>query len=177
MIAAAFNLFDKNGFAETTVEQVALEAGVSRRTAFRYFPTKESLVFPYRAERLERFTRWVKEAAETHPTPYAAVRRACFRAAEDYVADREMVLAQERIVRASPQLDGLERVLDDAYEQVLVQALGDPGDVRVAVEAAAIMASIRTILRMWLDRDDGRGDLVALGEEAFAYLEDGAFGG
>jgi TetR/AcrR family transcriptional regulator, regulator of mycofactocin system len=42
---AALDLFARRGYERTTVEEVAALAGVSARTAFRYFPTKADLVF------------------------------------------------------------------------------------------------------------------------------------
>ena len=42
---AAMRLFIQRGFARVTVSDVAHEAGVSEKTVFNYFPTKEDLFF------------------------------------------------------------------------------------------------------------------------------------
>ncbi|MGO9104172.1 MAG: TetR family transcriptional regulator [Mycobacterium sp.] len=45
LLEAALNLFSANGYDETTTDQIAETAGLSPRTFFRYFPTKESVLF------------------------------------------------------------------------------------------------------------------------------------
>jgi AcrR family transcriptional regulator len=45
ILDAARRLFEADGYAETTVERIAEAADVAPRTFFRYFPTKESLLF------------------------------------------------------------------------------------------------------------------------------------
>lgn len=43
---AAFELFVEKGFERTTVDDIVARAGVGRRSFFRYFPSKEDVVFP-----------------------------------------------------------------------------------------------------------------------------------
>lgn len=45
IIAAARELIEAQGYAETTVDQIAEKADIAARTFFRYFPNKESLLF------------------------------------------------------------------------------------------------------------------------------------
>lgn len=41
---AALRMFEQNGYDQTTVRDIAAAAGVTERTFFRYFPSKEDLV-------------------------------------------------------------------------------------------------------------------------------------
>jgi mycofactocin system transcriptional regulator len=41
----ALRLFGERGFEETTVDDIAAELGIARRTLFRYFPSKNDIVW------------------------------------------------------------------------------------------------------------------------------------
>ena len=43
----AWELFASRGFGTVTVDDIAMAAGVSSRTIFRYFPTKEDLLLGF----------------------------------------------------------------------------------------------------------------------------------
>ncbi|MGH3951162.1 MAG: mycofactocin system transcriptional regulator [Pseudonocardiaceae bacterium] len=49
---AAFELFDRNGFDATTVDDIARVAGIGRRTFFRYFGSKNDVVWGNFSEQL-----------------------------------------------------------------------------------------------------------------------------
>jgi AcrR family transcriptional regulator len=45
LVAAALELFERNGYDATTAAQIAARAGVTERTFFRYFPDKREALF------------------------------------------------------------------------------------------------------------------------------------
>jgi AcrR family transcriptional regulator len=69
----AFRLIDANGYAATTVEQIAEAADVSPSTFFRYFPSKESLLL---ADDLDPLIFAAFEAQPRELSPTEAIRRA-----------------------------------------------------------------------------------------------------
>jgi AcrR family transcriptional regulator len=73
IVAAAHGLFLTQGYAETSVEQVAEAAGVAPRTVFRHFPRKEDLVFHRHAEQVGRFAQLLAEAPADVPALDALV--------------------------------------------------------------------------------------------------------
>jgi AcrR family transcriptional regulator len=58
--AAAMRLFVTRGFDHVTVGEIAHDAGVSEKTVFNYFPTKEDIFFDEVPERLEAITEAVR---------------------------------------------------------------------------------------------------------------------
>lgn len=173
----AYSLFESVGYAETTMDDIARAAGVSRRTVFRYFESKERLVFPLRDERLAEFRGALRQAGESHSS-YVAVREACLEVAERMSGERERLLTQDRIVRENPALVGLERLFDSEYEEAVVETLLGDGRTtgaqrfRARVLGGAILGVVRTTLRIWLD-EGARTDLRQRGAEAFEIFEAG----
>lgn len=176
LVAAAYALFAKKGYAATTMDDVSLHAGLSRRTAFRYFASKEDLVFPRRAARLALLTELlVPRAGETS---FETVRRACLALARHYQDDRAHMLAQFEIVESEPSLLGRELQFDRHSEEAIERAFltgerdSARGKRRARVRAAAVVGVVRATLREWLAAG-GAGDLVRLGRESLADLENG----
>src|SRR3954468_151300 len=60
---AALNSFVRRGFANVTVSELAREAGVTERTFFRHFPTKEAVLF----QDYETQVEWLSEALSQRP--------------------------------------------------------------------------------------------------------------
>lgn len=177
--AEALRLFAEQGYEGTTVDQIAQAAQVGRRTFFRYFPTKEAVVFPEWERRLQGFQASLSpQGSAGRPGGLRAVRRALLGLAEDYAAHREALLAQQRLIEGSAALLAAESQQDRLWEAAIAQAFGDRAGERAAARrrarlaAGAIMGALRATLREWTQAD-GRTNLRTLGEEAFALLSTG----
>ena len=88
IVESARELFERNGYTETTVDQIAEAADVAPRTFFRYFPTKEMLLFAdfdeVRAAMLERL-----EASPPDEDPLVSLGRELRIMAESVHAQRD----------------------------------------------------------------------------------------
>lgn len=71
----ALELFIRQGFEETSVEDIAAAVGVGRRTIFRYFPSKNDIVWGDFDWVIERLRKHLEEAGEEVPL-MDALRRA-----------------------------------------------------------------------------------------------------
>lgn len=177
LIEAAYALFRERGVDAVTTDEIADAAGVSRRTFFRYFPTKESVIFPYHQERVEHFRALLAEEVEGE-TGFGAVRRACLSMAQRFYDDREQMLAQYELVSASPTLTGLEMMLDRRFEEAMVEAVvrregkGVVARRRAEIIASATMGVVRATMRDWFERG-AKQSLVRIGEDGFEMLERG----
>ena len=60
VLEVAHRLFHEQGFDATPIDQICSEALISKRSFFRYFRDKESLVFPNREERLSVFVSFLE---------------------------------------------------------------------------------------------------------------------
>lgn len=175
LVEAALRLFAERGFDGVTVDEIAAAADVSRRTFFRYFATKEAVVFARREEQLERFRALVAEAPAAE-APFVTARRALLTLANDYVEHRRAILAVAALVRSSPSLVARDLEVDRAFEAVIVEhvvarsrrSVGDRRRARIL--AAAIVGAVRVTIEEWAERD-GEPDLRRLGDEALDLLE------
>lgn len=154
---AARRLFERHGFDATTIDDIAASADVSRRTFFRYFPTKEAVVFPNNQARLDRF----REELTARGGGFEAVRHACLSAAREFAAHREELLAQHRLIQSSPTLIARELELDREWEDALRDALGRDAGRRGDTVAGAMIGALRATLRQWY-AEDARPDLVRM---------------
>ena len=103
---AAFDLFERQGYDATTVDQIAELAGVGRTTFFRLFRSKEDVIFPDHTEVLAR-VRARLSTATVDSTP-AAVTEAARLVLDRYLDEGELARSRYRLTRSIPALRARE---------------------------------------------------------------------
>jgi AcrR family transcriptional regulator len=98
---AALDLFSSRGYDRTTVEDVASLAGVSARTAFRYFPAKADLVFGDSAGNQDALRARLSAQDRTLP-PFEAMRGALADFSEHLGTSENA--ERSRVIAANPSL-------------------------------------------------------------------------
>jgi AcrR family transcriptional regulator len=120
LIDVAQQLFVEQGFEATTIDQIASAAGMSRRSFFRYFASKEALVGGKHEAMIEVFVDSLRQRPVDEAL-WPSLRR-MFDYVVDYADDAELarrMAAMDRIVQSSDSLRGayFER-LDRAQERL-----------------------------------------------------------
>lgn len=150
LVDAAFSLFDRHGFDNVTVAEVAAAAGVSRSTAYRRFPTKEDLV-------LEIPRRWIAvfdeaRAALAPESPLVdAVREVTMAVARHIDRDPEVVRGAYRVLEQAPSLESgtvATAAWVSRYSE-LVREFGAIDTDAAAMIAGAYMGAIDAMMRIW----------------------------
>jgi AcrR family transcriptional regulator len=146
---AALELFDRDGFHETTIPAIAAAADVSPRTVSAYFPAKEDLVFPEQEDSFARLA--ARLEARTASETTADALRAWIGAELPLWSERDYEMrVQRRVVDSDEGLKAREQRFR-AYGEELVAAsiagdLGTSADGLEARMAAAATFAIFGIL-------------------------------
>ncbi len=170
--ACALRLFSEQGYDATTVEQVAAAAGVSHMTFFRYFPTKEDVALSDGHDPL--IASLIAQTPATQPLVQRIQTALLQGLRQVYDADRDTMLAQNRLIVATPAL--LARLWSDqmAAQHLILQALGTghwdaQHKFQARVTVAACLAAASTAVLTWVE-NNGTPELPELIAQAFDTL-------
>ncbi|MFG3049509.1 TetR/AcrR family transcriptional regulator [Kitasatospora sp. NPDC048239] len=184
LIEAAHQLFIGQGFARTTVDEIAAAVDVSQRTFFRYFANKDEVALAVLADAEDYFIeRLRRRPAEENPL--RALRAAIVESWRDLASDHPSgsgsitsALELMQIIENTPPLlaTHLRRVTEQ--ERVVARVIADregldpAEDLRPAVLAAVFGAVLRSAHLSWTpDRaESGPEGMIELIERHFDQL-------
>ncbi|MFI0418008.1 TetR/AcrR family transcriptional regulator [Spongiactinospora sp. 9N601] len=155
LIDVALRLFEEQGFAATTVQQIADEVVVSRKTFNRYFATKEDVVLAHEEQVMDDWLALL-DSRPDHESALTALHRA----ARDYFTDPELDEAElqrrfrvQALMHDNPALMGENMRRFALREERLARHLADRSSIGIGLEARVLasvaFAAMRVALQEW----------------------------
>jgi AcrR family transcriptional regulator len=170
----ALELFIAKGYEATTLDEIAAAAGISRRTFFYYFDSKEDILHAYLDGYAEELKVLVVENASAG-APLDIVRNAILKLVAPH---REtQILATARLVGQSETLRARNKGRMQQFEQAALEALCElwpKKENRDHLRLAAMISigALRLASDTWVEQD-GKRPLVKYVQEMFKKLKAG----
>lgn len=161
----ALKRFASEGFGNVTVQQLAQEAGVTERTFFRHFPTKEAVLF----QDYDTHVEWLADALAQRPRTeslFEAVLASVESFPHDVEVVRQAALARAELITGE-QIAGHLRVVQSSFAAVLTdfveQRYPDVANIDLVAKVAgsALAAALVVAVETW-GRDGCVEDLGAI---------------
>jgi len=155
----ALAMFAQRGFDAATVEEICAEAQISPATFYRYFGSKEGVIFRYEEDFLGAAAQL---GGSVDPAVPAAdqVRDILRRCAEFFEGQRDIRVVRDQIVMANTALLRHTYFVERRFETTLALALASARQepkpsTSTMIDAALSMVALRLALVAWRDMDDG----------------------
>lgn len=154
LVAAAFELFEGQGYDATTVEEIASRAGTGRSTFFRHFRGKEDVVLPDHDALLGRVADRLATAGAGGRE--VALREAAGLVLAHYLAEGATARARYRLASSVPAIRDREVASVQRYVRLFSQHIHpwldtEPdGPLRAELVAASVVIAHNHVLRRWL---------------------------
>ena len=153
--AIAVAMFDERGFDEVTVDDIVSAAEVSHRTFYRYFPSKEDVLFGDHNEKLESFRRAMVERPADESI-FDALRRAALEFAQLYEELHGQDVRRARIIHNTPSLSLRVAERQVAWELALTPIVAEQlgrmseADPRPRLLAVCTIGAMRAATDRWI---------------------------
>jgi mycofactocin system transcriptional regulator len=171
---AAFRLFTERGFDGTTLDAIAAEVGVGRRTLFRYYASKNDIPWGHFDRTLEGFRQILDDMPADIPV-HEAVHRAVV-AFNDFPDDANPPHRERmRLILESPALQAHSVLRYSEWRAVIAEYVARrlglrPDDMVPSVVAQVSLALALTAYEQWLR--DPRSSIRSLLDQAMDALAD-----
>lgn len=166
---AAIRLFGEQGYEATTLDAIAAAAGISRRTFFHYFKSKDDILLSMQQGMGEMLVAALAQQPSTKP-PLEATRDALLSLSAPYPP--EELLAIDRLMRSSEAVQARKQATYVQAEHMLYAALAErwpAPEPELRLIALLTIGAMRLSLEAF-NRANGQRPIAELLRESYAAL-------
>jgi AcrR family transcriptional regulator len=165
-------LFVKNGYEATTLDAIAQAAGISRRTFFYYFKSKEDILLAARHSGFQEALRPALLDEDPDQSPLEAVQKCLIKLGSRYETKESIVF--DRLMESTEALRARKEAVFVETEQILLEAMCElwPSPARrdgLRLVAMVAMGTLRLALDKWR-QNDAAHPLAYYVRQSFALL-------
>src|SRR5215469_7568076 len=169
ILEAAFAEFSRNGYATTTLEQIAERAGVTKGTIYVYFDNKEHLFISMVRELMKVTLDTVQDMFERHEGSTADLLRAQFSFIYQHIVqDRRRREVVRMLIAEAPRFpaladryhEGIHRPCLDLLQKAIQRGI-DRGEIRrsAIIECPQVIIAPIALVDLWMIMYDTRQPL------------------
>lgn len=172
---AALDLVEQKGFSAVTTDEIAARAGVSPRTFFNYYASKDGAVLGRSAQDLQELNQLLAERPADE-RPLDTLRTVILAALAPASFDMELRAKRMKVLLNEPSLAPALVASNVRIQDALIKAFearrGAAGpDLRIRLMVATALAAVRACLEH--HQAGGKGEIEDSIDQAFAMLAQG----
>ncbi|MFH2219792.1 MAG: TetR/AcrR family transcriptional regulator [Pseudomonadota bacterium] len=177
ILEAAVKVFAEQGFFQSTISQIAKEAGVADGTIYLYFKNKDDILiqfFAYKAKQVfDKFREEVDKADNTADR----LRNLIQRHLEEFQRDRNMAVVYQAETHQSnrmmeDQIKEMSKMYLDIISDIIEQGQ-EEGTIRkdlyIGLVKRVILGAVDEVINTWL-HSKGKYDLVSMADPLVELL-------
>jgi len=171
ILEAAVKVFARQGFRQSTVAQIAKEAGVADGTIYLYFKNKDDILVQFFSFRAKQVFESFREEVDRAQTSLDKLRNLVRRHLAEFQRDRDgAVVYQVETHQNSRLAEAQIREMSQMYRN-LISEIVEQGqqegtirkDLYVGLVKRFIIGAVDEVINTWL-HSDGEYDLVSMAE-------------
>ena len=171
ILEAAVKVFARQGFHQSTVAQIAKEAGVADGTIYLYFKNKDDILVQFFSFRAKQVFESFREEVDRAETSSDKLRNLVYRHLAEFQRDRDgavvyQVETHQNSRLAETQIKEMSKMYRDLISEIVEQGQQEGTirkDLYVGLVKRFIIGAVDEVINTWL-HSNGEYDLVSMAD-------------
>jgi TetR/AcrR family fatty acid metabolism transcriptional regulator len=171
ILEAAVKVFARQGFHQSTVAQIAKEAGVADGTIYLYFKNKDDILVQFFSFRTKQVFESFREEVDRAETSFDKLRNLVRRHLAEFQRDRDgavvyQVETHQNSRLAEAQIKEMSKMYRDLISEIIEQGQQEGTirkDLYVGLVKRFIIGAVDEVINTWL-HSNGEYDLVSMAD-------------